>query len=64
MYVSIFNVVFNVTLNLIFIPVLYVLVKSMLEFFTRKKPVTPAQLQCRPNEQPSASEGVCQLLQS
>jgi hydrophobic/amphiphilic exporter-1 (mainly G- bacteria), HAE1 family len=31
-------------LNLIFIPVLYVLVKSMLEFFTRKKPAAPAQL--------------------
>jgi HAE1 family hydrophobic/amphiphilic exporter-1 len=31
-------------LNLVFIPVLYVLVKSMLEFFTRKKPETPAQL--------------------
>ncbi len=34
----------STVLNLIFIPVLYVLVKSMLEFFTRKKPVTPAQL--------------------
>jgi hydrophobic/amphiphilic exporter-1 (mainly G- bacteria), HAE1 family len=31
-------------LNLIFIPVLYVLVKTMLEFFTRKKPAAPAQL--------------------
>jgi hydrophobic/amphiphilic exporter-1 (mainly G- bacteria), HAE1 family len=31
-------------LNLVFIPVLYVLVKSMLEFFTRKKPAAPAQL--------------------
>ncbi len=31
-------------LNLVFIPVLYVLVKSMLEFFSRKKPPAPAQL--------------------
>jgi HAE1 family hydrophobic/amphiphilic exporter-1 len=31
-------------LNLVFIPVLYVLVKSMLEFFSRKTPSAPAQL--------------------
>jgi hydrophobic/amphiphilic exporter-1 (mainly G- bacteria), HAE1 family len=31
-------------LNLVFIPVLYVLVKGMLEFFTRKRPAAPAQL--------------------